>query len=107
MAAAGRIIEVDFKRKHKPSAGGFGGRFGGGPKFVAAVFIAALLVEIALVAAFAPSLIPSGLFPLMVIIVAVLVSLGARRAMVRMEINRLHRQMTTRDTKDNQSRTLH
>lgn len=91
-AMAGKVVYVDF-RKRKPTRSGFGG----GPRFVLGVFALVLVAELLAVAVWHPASIGSSFFGPTVIAVAVLVTVGVRRAVARYRVGRLYRQTLGRD----------
>ena len=85
--AKGKVVYVDFRKGRRPTTGGFGG----GPRLVSAVFLGVLLAELLAVAMLRPAVISSGFFGPTVIAVAVLVTLGVRRAVARFQVARAYR----------------
>ncbi|RMG97233.1 MAG: hypothetical protein D6708_01660 [Candidatus Dadabacteria bacterium] len=98
---AGKVVYVDFRRRTPPRSG-----FGGGPRFVFGVFVLVLVAELLAVAVWHPASIGSSFFGPTVIAVAVLVTVGVRRAVARYRVGRLYRQSLGRD-ESRSDRTLH
>ncbi|MBE0616980.1 MAG: hypothetical protein IH608_03490 [Proteobacteria bacterium] len=103
-----KVIRVDFRKGRRPLAGAFGG----GRRFTLVVFAGVLVAELLAVAALYPSAIASFFFGPTVIAVAVVCTVGARRALARMQVSRLHRRTVARQgvlggDGDHQGRTLH
>lgn len=84
---ARKVVYVDFNRRRKPSAAGFGGT----PRQLFTVFAAVLVVELLLVAALHPRWIASGFFAPTVIALAVAATVGAQRLAARYQIARLYK----------------
>ncbi len=105
--AKNKVVFVDFRQGKKPTSGGFGG----GPKLLLTIFLAVLVLELLLVAAFYPSAIGRSFFGPTVIAVAVACTLGARRVIARLQVAALHRRTlgdgSSDEDDDHTGRTLH
>ncbi|WP_025321355.1 hypothetical protein [Deferrisoma camini] len=101
---AGKVVYVDFRKRGQPRSG-----FGGGPRFVFAVFLVVLLLELLVVAAWHPASIGSAFFGPTVIAVAVVVTVGVRRLTARYQVRRLYRSTLGRAAprRGSSDRTLH
>ncbi len=101
---AGKVVYVDFRKRGAPRSG-----FGGGPRFVLAVFVLVLLLELLVVAAWHPASIGSPFFGPTVIAVAVVVTVGVRRLTARCQVRRLYRSTLGRNPprQGRSDRTLH
>lgn len=103
-----RVVYVDFRKRRKPSAGGFGGT----PRQVFGVFLALLTGELVVAAVLYPRWIASGFFAPTVIAVAVIATVGIQRWVARRQIAGLHKRATTptvgqRGGEDRDGHTLH
>jgi hypothetical protein len=103
-----RVVYVDFRKRRRSSIGGFGGS----PRQLFGVFVAALAVELGAAAWLYPRWIASGFFAPTVIAVAVAATLGVRRLAARQQIASLHRRTANQDNPwqrddDRDGRTLH
>jgi len=103
-----RVVYVDFRKRRKPSAGGFGGT----PRQLFGVFLALLTGELVVAAALYPRWIASGFFAPTVIAVAVIATVGIQRWVARRQIAGLHKRATAqtggrRGEEDRDGHTLH
>lgn len=103
-----KVVRVDFRRKRRPTRGGFGGR----PAVLLGIFGAVLGVELLGAAALHPRMIGSSFFAPTAIAVAVVCTLAARRVIARVQVAQLHRRIVgeelARERNDgSRDRTLH
>jgi hypothetical protein len=108
LAEKKKVVYVDFRKRRKPSTGGFGGT----SRQLFAVFLAVLAAELLVAAGVYPRWIASGFFAPTVIAVAVATTLGAQRLAARHQISRLHRHAVEKNgtfsgEDDRGGRTLH
>ena len=103
-----KVVYVDFRKRRKPSTGGFGGT----PRQLFGVFLALLAGELLVAAALYPRWIASGFFAPTVIAVAVIATVGLQRLAARRQIAGLHKRATAQDRSprgedDRDGHTLH
>lgn len=109
MAEPRKVIYVDFaeKRRSRPFS------LGGGPRFTVGVFFVVLLALTGFCAYLWPQWLTTGFFAPTVIVLAVLATLGAKKAVIAFQMARLSRTPVHNDKKsfgssdDRGGRTLH